>query len=69
MPRNKEAAREKAVAVAAKLKEMKLKEAAKKIEDGIEETIPTWISLMRTGQSTSNNVMKDLTGKSADERE
>jgi len=36
---NKEAAKEKAVAVAAKLKEMKLKEAAKKIEDGIQETL------------------------------
>lgn len=36
---NKEAAREKAATVAAKLKEMKLKEAAKKIEDGILETL------------------------------
>lgn len=40
---NKEAAKEKAAAVAAKLREMKLKEAAKKIEDGINETL-TYIS-------------------------
>ena len=36
---NKEAAKEKAAAVAAKLREMKLKEAAKKIEDSIPETL------------------------------
>lgn len=36
---NKEAAREKAQAVAQKLREMKLKEAVKKVEDSIEETL------------------------------
>ena len=36
---NKEAAREKAAAVAAKLREMKLSAAAKKIEDGVDETL------------------------------
>ena len=35
----REAAREKAQAVAQKLREMRLKEAAKKVEDGIEETL------------------------------
>ncbi len=50
---NKLAAKEKAASVAAKLKEMKLKEAAKKIEDGINETLPTWTfrtSLEQTAQ-------------------
>jgi hypothetical protein len=36
---SKKAAREKARAVIAELREMKLKEAAKKVEDGIEETL------------------------------
>lgn len=36
---NKEAAREKAAAVAAKLREMKLSAAAKKVEDGVDETL------------------------------
>ena len=36
---SKKAAREKAVAVAEELRSMKLKEAAKKVEDGIEETL------------------------------
>jgi len=36
---NKDAAKEKASMVIAKLHEMKLKEAAKKIEDGILETL------------------------------
>jgi transposase-like protein len=36
---DKKAAREKAKAVVAQLREMKLKEAAKKVEDGIEETL------------------------------
>lgn len=36
---NKEAAREKANSVAQKLRDMKLKEAAKKVEDSIEETL------------------------------
>jgi len=58
---SKEAAREKAVAVAAKLKEMKLKEAAKKIEDGIEETI-TYMDFPYAHWSKlrSNNVIERL---------
>lgn len=36
---SKKAAREKAKAVAEELRAMKLKEAAKKVEDGIEETL------------------------------
>ncbi|MDO4733020.1 MAG: transposase, partial [Bacillota bacterium] len=36
---NKKAAREKAKSVAAQLKEMKLKEAAKKVEDSVDETL------------------------------
>lgn len=36
---SRKAAREKARAVIAELREMKLKEAAKKVEDGIEETL------------------------------
>ena len=36
---SKKAAREKAKAVVAELREMKLKEAAKKVEDGVEETL------------------------------
>lgn len=36
---NKKAAREKARAVVAQLREMKLKEAAKKADDGVEETL------------------------------
>ena len=36
---SKKASREKAKAVVAQLREMKLKEAAKKVEDGIEETL------------------------------
>jgi transposase-like protein len=36
---SKKAAREKAEAVVAELRAMKLKEAAKKIEDGVEETL------------------------------
>lgn len=58
---NKEAAKEKAAAVAAKLRDMKLKEAAKKIEDGINETLTYmdfpdahWIKLR------SNNVIERL---------
>jgi putative transposase len=58
---NKEAAKEKAAAVAAKLQEMKLKEAAKKIEEGILETLTYmefpyahWIKIR------SNNVIERL---------
>ena len=36
---NKEAAREKAASVVAKLREMKLSVAAKKVEDGVDETL------------------------------
>ena len=36
---SKKASREKAKAVVAQLREMKLKEAAKKVEDGVEETL------------------------------
>ena len=36
---SKKAAREKAKAVVAQLREMKLKEAARKVEDGVEETL------------------------------
>lgn len=38
-PESKKASREKAKAVVAQLREMKLKEAAKKVEDGVEETL------------------------------
>lgn len=37
--KNKEAAREKAIQVAEKLKGMKLANAAQKVKDGIEETL------------------------------
>ena len=36
---NKKASREKAKVVVAELRAMKLKEAAKKVEDGVEETL------------------------------
>ena len=36
---NKEAAREKAASVVAKLREMKLSAAAKKVEDAVDETL------------------------------
>ena len=39
----REAAREKAQSVAQKLREMRLKEAAKKVEDGIEETLTYYV--------------------------
>ena len=58
---SKKAAREKARAVIAELREMKLKEAAKKAEDGIEETLaycdfpPEHWTRIRT-----NNVMERL---------
>lgn len=58
---SKDAAQEKATAVAAKLREMKLKEAAKKVEDSILETLtymdfpnPHWTKLR------SNNVIERL---------
>ncbi len=58
---NKEAAREKAAAVAAKLREMKLKEAAKKIEDSILETL-TYMDFPYAHWSKlrSNNVIERL---------
>ena len=40
---SKKAAREKAKAVVAQLREMKLKEAAKKVEDSVDETLTTAI--------------------------
>ena len=46
---SKKAAREKAKAVVAQLREMKLKEATKKVEDGIEKTLTTVTSLVSTG--------------------
>ena len=58
---SKKAAREKARAVIAELREMKLKEAAKKVDDGIEETLtycdfpPEHWTRIRT-----NNVMERL---------
>ena len=45
---NKKASREKAKAVVAELRAMKLKEAAKKVEDGIEETLTHWRRLWMT---------------------
>lgn len=58
---NKAAAKEKAVAVAAKLREMKLKEAAKKIEDGINETL-TYMEFpyAHWTKLRSNNVLERL---------
>jgi len=58
---NKEAAKEKAVAVAAKLREMKLKEAAKKIEDSINETL-TYMEFpyAHWTKLRSNNVLERL---------
>lgn len=58
---NKEAAKEKAVAVAVKLREMKLKEAAKKIEDSITETL-TYMEFPYAHWSKlrSNNVIERL---------
>lgn len=38
LPESKKSAREKAELVIAQLREMKLKEAAKKVQDGVEET-------------------------------
>jgi putative transposase len=57
----KEAAKEKAAAVAAKLREMKLKEAAKKIEDSILETL-TYIEFpyAHWTKIRSNNVIERL---------
>lgn len=58
---NKAAAKEKAAAVAAKLREMKLKEAAKKIEDGIQETL-TYMEFpyAHWAKLRSNNVIERL---------
>lgn len=58
---NKEAAREKAQAVAQKLREMKLKEAAKKVEDSIEETL-TYMDFPDTHwlKIRTNNVIERL---------
>ncbi len=58
---NKAAAQEKAAAVAAKLKDMKLKEAAKKVEDSINETL-TYMEFPYAHWSKlrSNNVIERL---------
>lgn len=58
---NKEAAKEKAAAVAAKLRDMKLKEAAKNIEDGINETL-TYMDFPDAywNKLRSNNVIERL---------
>lgn len=58
---NKQAAREKALAVAQKLREMKLKEAAKKVEDSIEETL-TYMDFPDTHwlKIRTNNVIERL---------
>lgn len=58
---NKEAAKEKAAAVVAKLREMKLREAAKKIEDSITETL-TYMDFPYAHWSKlrSNNVIERL---------
>jgi len=58
---NKEAAKEKAAAVVSKLREMKLKEAAKKIEDSITETL-TYMDFPYAHWSKlrSNNVIERL---------
>lgn len=58
---DKKAAKEKAAAVAIKLREMKLKEAAKKIEDSIEETL-TYMEFPYEHWSKlrSNNVIECL---------
>ena len=58
---NKEAARQKAIDVAAKLREMKLKEAALKVEYGIEETL-TYMDFpdLHWTKLRSNNVIERL---------
>ncbi|MGE5371247.1 MAG: IS256 family transposase [Solirubrobacterales bacterium] len=58
---DKAAAKEKALAVVAKLREMKLKEAAKKIEDGIKETL-TYMDFpsVHWTKIRSNNVIERL---------
>jgi transposase-like protein len=58
---NKAAAKEKAAAVVTKLREMKLKEAAKKIEDGINETL-TYMEFpyAHWAKLRSNNVLERL---------
>ena len=50
---NKKAAREKAKAVVAQLKEMKLKEAARKVEDNIEETLTYLLSMVAIASGAS----------------
>ena len=58
---NKKAAREKARAVVAQLKEMKLKEAARKVEDSVEETL-TYCDFPyeHWGRIRTNNVIERL---------
>lgn len=58
---SKEAAREKAVQIAEKLKEMKLSAAAKKLQEGIEETL-TYMDFptQHWSRSRTNNTMERL---------
>jgi transposase-like protein len=58
---DKEAAKEKVAAVVAKLRDMKLKEAAKKVEDSILETL-TYMDFLRAHWTKlrSNNVIERL---------
>ena len=64
---NLAAAREKACAVAESLRQMKLKEAAKKVEDGIEETLTYYsFSSEHWLKMRTNNILERLTARSAD---
>ena len=58
---SKKAAREKAKAVVAQLKEMKLKEAAKKVEDSVDETL-TYCDFLSEHwtQIRTNNIIEQL---------
>ena len=65
---SKKAAREKAKAVVEQLHSMKLKEAAKKVEDGIEETLTYADFLSSTGPASGpTTLLSGSTGKSAAE--
>ena len=67
---SKKAAREKAKAVVEQLHSMKLKEAAKKVEDGIEETLTYADFLSSTGPvSGPTTLLSGSTGRSAAEPE
>ena len=63
---SKKAAREKAKAVVEGRRSMKLKEAARKVEDGIEETLLTAIFPANTGRASARTiVLRGWTGRSA----